>query len=147
MTVAGESDARDEVHLTGILADFRTALQEEILAARRQAASNAVPLANGRRIAQVGSAYQYIFDIENALNLPGDAPGDLYVPERTPLEVTVISIEGMGITLSVPVDLGAFVATARLQSNLAHLMRKLIRRITRGTGCWVLGPSRARPFR
>lgn len=124
-----EAEARDEVPLTGILAEFRTALQEEIAAARRQAAGNAVPLANGRRIAQVGSAYQYIFAIENVLNLPGDAPGDLYVPERAPLEVTVISVDGMAITLSVPVDLGAFVATARLQSNLAHLMRKLIERI------------------
>jgi len=129
MTIANESDARDEVLLTGVLAEFRTALQEEIVAARRQVASNAVPIANGRRIAQVGSAYQYVFDIENVLNLPGDVPGDLYVPERAPLEVTVISVDGMAITLSIPMDLGAFVATARLQSNLAHLMRRLIERI------------------
>ena len=35
----------------------------------------------------------------------------------------------MAITLSVPADLGAIVPYARLQSNLAHLMRKLIERI------------------
>ena len=129
MTIVDEPDAREDVPLSGILAEFRTALHEEIAASRRQAANNAVPLVNGRRIAQVGSAYQYVFDVENALNLPGDAPGDLYVPGRSPLEVTVISVDGMAITLSVPVDLGTFVATARLQSNLAHLMRRLIERI------------------
>lgn len=134
MAVVDESGAGGDVRLTGMLAEFRTALQEEIVAARRQAANNAVPLVNGRRIAQVGSAFQYVFEIENALHLPGDAPGDLYVPERAPLEVTVISVDGMAITLSIPVDIGGFVATARLQSNLAHLMRRLIERIEKLDG-------------
>lgn len=119
----------EEVVLTGMLAEFRTALQEEIEAARRNASGNAVMLINGRRIAQVGSGYQYIFTLENVLNMPGDSPGDLYVQGCLPQEVVIISVEGMAITLSVPNDLGAFVPNARLQSNLAYLMRKLIERI------------------
>ena len=43
--------------------------------------------------------------------------------------MTVIAIEGLSITLSVGADLGAYLPNARLQSGLAHLMRKLIERI------------------
>ncbi len=118
-----------EVELEGLLAEFRTALRQEIEASRRANASAAVPLVNGRRIGQLGSAYQYLFEVDNVLNLPGDAPGDLMVAGRRPLDVTVIAIEGLSITLSVGADLGAFVPSARLQSNLAHLMRKLIERL------------------
>jgi hypothetical protein len=119
----------EEVILSGILAEFRIALLQEIDTASRSASSSAVPLINGKRIAQVGSSYQYIFDIESALNLPGDAPGDLHVPGHSALEVVVISIDGMAITLSIPEDLGAFVPNAYLRSDLAFLMRKLIDRI------------------
>ena len=119
----------DEVALVGKLEEFRTALIHEINAATNNASSSAVQLINGRKIAQIGKSYQYIFDIENALNLPGDTPGDLYVTGRNPIEVVVVSVEGMVITLSIPEDLGKFVPNARLQSNLAFLMRKLIERI------------------
>ncbi|MCX5653241.1 MAG: AAA domain-containing protein [Planctomycetota bacterium] len=124
-----EKSRRDDVPLGGILSEFRTALQEEIEAASRSESSAAVPLANGRRIAQVGASYQYVFDIENALNLPGDAPGDLYLPGSPPVEVTILSVDGLAVTLSVPQDIGVFVPVARLQSNLTFLMRKLIERI------------------
>lgn len=118
-----------EVVLTGRLAEFRTALRQEIDAASRYAASSAVGLVNGRRTGQVGGSVHYIFEIENALNLPGDAPGDLFLPNREPLEVSVVAVDGMTITLSVSEDLGPFVPCARLHSNLTLLMRKLIERI------------------
>jgi len=129
LTPPDNSIQHDEIPLTGVLSEFRSALREEIEAARRNESSAAVPLINGRRIAQVGNNYQYVFDVENILNLPGDTPGDLYVPGRAPLNVIIISVDGMAITVSVPEDLGTIVPTARLQSNLAHLMRKLIERI------------------
>jgi DNA polymerase III delta prime subunit len=126
----GYSNGSDgEVILTGRLAEFRIALLQEIDAASRQEASSAVPLANGRRIGQVGGSFQYIFDIESSLNLPGDAPGDLLIPGRSPIEVVVVAVDGMVITLGVPEDLGPAVPSARLQSNLALLMRRLIARI------------------
>ena len=119
----------EEVELPDVLSEFRIALQNEIEAARRQESSSAVPLINGRRIAQVGQNFQYLFTIENALNLPGDAPGDLYLPKHAPISVIIISVDGLAITISVPENLGEFVAHARIQSNMASLMRKLIERI------------------
>jgi hypothetical protein len=116
------------------LAEFRTALEQEIAAASSHEASSGVPLVNGKRIGQIGGNTQYSFEIENALNLPGDAPGNLYLADCKPLEVSVVSVDGMVITLSVPEDLGPFVATARLQSNLTLLMRKLIERIEAKAG-------------
>lgn len=118
-----------EVQLTDHVAEFRTALREEIEAGKRDAASSAISLLNGRKIAQIGSAFQYLFDIENVLNLPGDTPADLRVPGKPSLEATIISIEGMAITLSVAADLGHFVSSASLQSNMTLLLRKLISRI------------------
>jgi hypothetical protein len=120
---------KEEVPLTGLLAEFRTALREEITAASRSASADAVPLVNGRRIAHVGSGYQYVFSIENALNLPGDTPGDLHVPGHARMAVTVIGVDGLSITLSIPGDLGSIVPNARLVSDLSFLMRRLIERI------------------
>ena len=139
----------DEKPLPARLKEFRSALLEEIEAAKRAEVSSAVALTNGRRIAQVGSAYQYTFNVENALNLPGDAPGDLMVSGHKPLQVSVVSIEGLAITISVPEDIGQFVPTASLQSNMAHLMRKLIERIeeqgetANPVGDRILNPSLA----
>lgn len=117
------------VPLKGILNEFRTALEKEIEAASQGAEGSAVSLLNGRRIAQVGGNYQYLFNVENVLNLPSDSPGDLFVSDHPPLQITVISIDGMIITLSVPEDLGQFVPIAKLKSDMAYLMRILIRRI------------------
>jgi len=105
------------------------ALEQEIEAAKRQASGSAVPLTNGKRIAQIAGGFQYAFDIENLLNLPGDSPGDLHVEGHPPLEVSVVSSQGMSIVLSVPQDLGRFVAKASLKTNLTYLLRKLIDRI------------------
>ena len=55
-----------EVELFGLLAEFRSALRQEIEASRKDNAASAVPLVNGRRIGQLGSAYQYVFEVENA---------------------------------------------------------------------------------
>ncbi|MCD4669382.1 MAG: hypothetical protein K8S14_02930, partial [Actinomycetia bacterium] len=115
--------------LDGVLGEFRTALQEEIQAARVFESSSAVELKNGRRIAKVGKNYQYLFEIENALNLPGDTPGDLLVPGNPPINVIIVSIEGLAITISIPEDIRSFVPSARLKSNLTYLMKILIERI------------------
>lgn len=54
----------DQVRLTGVRAEFRSALTEEIEAARKAASNSAVALLNGRRIAQVASSFQYAFNVE-----------------------------------------------------------------------------------
>ena len=129
MTPQNIKTETDEVKLDGVLGEFRTALQEEIQAARVFESSNAVELKNGRRIAKVGKNYQYLFEIENALNLPGDTPGDLLIPGNPPINVIIVSIEGLVITISIPEDIGSFVPSARLKSNLTYLMKILIERI------------------
>ena len=133
MTVT-EAIYEQEVQLLGMLAEFRIALRSEIEAARRGEANAAVPLVNGRRLAQIGASFQYLFELENGLNLPSDTPGDLYVPGLLPLQMEVIAVNGMAITLRVFEDIGTFVPVANLRSNLAHLMRKLIERIENRSG-------------
>ena len=129
MAVPQRKEPQQEVPLSGVLADFRTALREEIDAARKAASSSAVPLVNGHRIGQAASGYQYVFTVESALSLPDGAPGDLMIPDYPPLEATVVSIDGMAVTVSISQDAGDFIPRARLQSNLVHLLRQLIERV------------------
>ena len=130
---SGVTEPPGRVELPPRLDEFRTALEEEIKAAARNAASNAIGLRDGRRVSEVAGGFQYVFQADGTLNLPGDAPGDLRVPGRAPIEVTVVCVEGLSVTLSLPEDLGEFVAEARLVSDLTHLMRILIQRIEEST--------------
>jgi hypothetical protein len=120
-----------EIVLSVVLEEFRTALREEIEAARRSAASSGVRLLDGRRVGGAGGSTQYAFRVESALNLPDDSPGDLHVPGRPgrPLETTVVAIDGLQITVSVAEDLGDYVPSATLQSDLTFLLRALIQRV------------------
>lgn len=118
-----------EIPLPPPLDEFRKALKDEIEVAKRNSSNTAVPLSNGHKVTQLGSAFQYAFLIDSVLNTPDGAPGDLMVPGKPPLEVTIVSAEGLRLVVSVNTDLGQFIPTARLQSNLTLLMRKLIERI------------------
>jgi len=115
--------------LPPLLDEFRTALQDEIEVAKRNSSNSAIPLSNGHKVAEQGSAHQYAFLIDSVLNTPDGAPGDLIVPGKAPIEATIVSAEGLRIVISVETDLGKFVPVARLQTNLTILMRKLIERI------------------
>ena len=119
----------ERVPLDGVMAEFRDALDDEIEAATSSAASSAVPLINGRRIGLVGTFAHYAFTVESALMLPTDAQGDLHMQGRAPVAASVISIEGLAVTVSVAEDVGPFVPFARLQSDMVYLLRSLIRRI------------------
>ena len=119
----------NEIPLPPLLDDFRKALMDEIEVAKRNSSNSSIHLSNGHKIAQLGSAFQYAFLIDLVLNTPDGAPGDLIVPGRTPLEVTVVSTEGLRLVVSVNTDLGQFIPTANIQTNLTILMRKLIERI------------------
>jgi len=127
--VSSQPGPAEQVPLSGTREAFRIALLEEIKAASGAAADAAVPLVNGRRIAGHASSSQYLFSATSALNVPTDAPGELLIPGRDPVEVVVISVQGMDVTVSVPMDLGEWVAEARLKSDLAFLLKRLIARI------------------
>jgi len=105
-------------------------LREEIEAARRASSSAAIELISGRRIGERGAGVQYVFLVESPLNLPDDSPADLLVPgQHGTVEATIVSVEGLSVVISVPLDLGAFIGRARLQSDLTYLLRTLITRI------------------
>ena len=124
------SERNDETPvLPPLLEEFRAALQDEIEVAKRNSSSSAVPLTNGHKVASLGSAHQYAFLIDSVLNTPDGAPGDLVIPGKAPIAATIVSAEGLRIVISVETDLGKFVPTAKLQTNLTILMRKLIERI------------------
>jgi hypothetical protein len=118
-----------EIPLAGERAEFRTALREEIWASRASSAGAGIPLINGRKVSEVGGAFQYAFSIQNALNAPGDQPADLHIPGRAAVEATIVSIEGLAVTISVPEFLGDTVPYGTLRSDLTLLLRRLIDRI------------------
>jgi hypothetical protein len=123
------SITRTPVNLPPLLDEFRTALQDEIEVAKRNATNSSIPLSNGHKVGQQGNAHQYAFLIDTILNTPDGAPCDFIVPGHAPMQVTIVSTEGLRIVISIENDLGQFVPAARLQTNLAILMRKLIERI------------------
>ena len=121
--------ANTQKPLPPLLDEFRTALQDEIEVAKRNASNSTIPLSNGHKVGQQGSAFQYAFLIDSVLNTPDGTPGDLVVPGKAPIKATIVSAEGLRLVISIETDLGKFVPTARLQTNLTFLMRKLIERI------------------
>ena len=118
--------------LEGYLAEFREALEAEIGVARADTRGG-IGLTNGKRVSQRAAAFQYVFLAESLLNFPPDAPGDLLVGTEHH-DATLISIEGVAITLSVPSDLGDFVPEAQLRTDLTFLLQKLIDRIEDSAG-------------
>jgi hypothetical protein len=119
-----------EKPLPPLLNEFRIALREEIEAAKRTASTAAVELISGRRVGSHAGAWQYQFLVDSPLNLPDDSPADLIVPgQHGRIEATVVSVSGLTVVVSVPVDLGEFVGRARMQTDLTFLLRTLIRRL------------------
>jgi len=92
--------AGERVWLSGHLAEFRTALDEEIDAASRAAAGSTVPLTNGRRIASIGGSYQYAFMVASILQVPDGSPCDLRMPRGQTYQAVIVSIEGLSVTLA-----------------------------------------------
>jgi hypothetical protein len=130
-TVAGwRGPPQQEKPLPPLLEEFRTALREEIEAAKRTASLAAVELISGRRVGAYAGSVQYQFLVESPLNLPDDSPADLFVsghPGR--IEATIVSVSGFVVVVSVPVDLGEFIGRARMQTDLTFLLRTLIGRL------------------
>jgi hypothetical protein len=119
-----------EKPLPPLLGEFRTALREEIEAAKRAASSAAVELVSGRKSGTHAGAWQYQFLIESPLALPDDSPADLIVPgQQGRIEATVVQVSGLTVVVSVPLDLGEFVGRVRMQTDLTFLLRTLIGRL------------------
>jgi hypothetical protein len=116
-------------NLPPLLEEFRSALLDEIEVSTRSNIGSPLSLSNGNQIGQQGNSYQYSFQIDTVLNTPDGTPCDLVIPGQNRLEATIVSKEGLTIVLSVNNNIGQFVATAFLQTNVTKLMLKLIERI------------------
>ncbi len=125
----GEDQSVERKKLPPILDEFRTALEEEIEAASRNSALSAIPLIDGKLIRKAAKSFQYAFKLETVLNTPGDTPGELVVPDRPRIPVTIVSIEGLRVVVSVEENLTDFVPKAWLRTDLSYLMKKLVQRI------------------
>jgi AAA domain len=125
----GREDNEAEVPLSGVRAEFRTALRAEIEAAKGAAATAAIPLLDGRKIGRLADAFQYVFGAEAAISAQSDSPGELSIEGRPPAEAVVIAVEGLDVALSVSQDLGERVPRAVLRIDLVFPLRRLIARI------------------
>ena len=118
------------VALPAHIQNYVEALNEELIAARRMASSSAVQLVSGKRTASAGGQFVYVFGIDNNLNVPADSPADLHITGRDPISATIVSVEGLSVSIAVAVDLGGFVPQAKLQTDLSLLLKRLIERLT-----------------
>lgn len=109
--------------------NYVDALNEELIAARRMASSSAVQLVNGKRAASAGGQFVYLFGIDNNLNVPADSPADLHITGKDPISATIVSVEGLSVSIAVATDLGGFVPQAKLQTDLSMLLKRLIERL------------------
>src|SRR5215218_9896885 len=85
-------DNEAEVPLSGVRAEFRTALRAEIEAAERAAGTAPIPLVDGRKIGRLADAFQYVFGARAAINAAGDSPGELSIGGRPPVEAVVLAV-------------------------------------------------------
>ncbi|QIF04265.1 AAA domain-containing protein [Roseimicrobium sp. ORNL1] len=111
------------------LQEFKVALREEIEAAKKNLASTAVLLSQGKLIAPIGSSFHYEFQTQRQLRVPPDTPGELRLDSGQNVNVIIVESTETEVTLDVPVNFGRIVPNAKLITNLTMLLEKLISRI------------------
>ncbi len=118
------------VQLCGRLAEFAMRSTQKLRQQIVKRSDSAVRSSTVGSQVKSASINRYIFSAENAMNLPSDTPGSLIVPDRGSFDVTIVSIEGLKVSLAVEQDLGRDIPEARIKSSLAHLMKRLIYRMS-----------------
>ncbi|WP_295389109.1 AAA domain-containing protein [uncultured Thiodictyon sp.] len=126
-----EQTASDRQPLRAPLDEFRTALDREITAAQANLSATAVALTDGKLVAPVGGAFHYTFDTLARVGVPPDTEGQLILPDRpdNPIDVRLVEIAELKVTLAVATHIGRAVPSARLQTDLTMLLKRLIARI------------------
>lgn len=117
----------EEVLLTGMLAEFREALRDEIKKIEKSGQSSTL-LRGGRRIESNGSDFWYRFQVDYLPSVPSDAPCNL-IAGKNKYNVTVVSFDESEIILASSVELPDAIAQARLENGATVLMERLIKRI------------------
>lgn len=115
----------ERIELTGFLAEFRTALEDEIDKIKKSGQSSTL-LFGGRRIESHGADFWYRFNVEYVPSLPADTPCKLVIG-KDQFDVTVISFEENSIIISVKTPLPDTIGKARLENGATVLMERLIK--------------------
>ena len=126
-----EQTAPDRQPLRAPLDEFTAALEQEITAAQANLSATAVALTDGKLVAPVGGAFHYTFDTLARVGVPPDTEGQLILPNRpdNPIDVRLVEIAELKVTLAVGTHIGRAVPSAKLQTDLTMLLKRLIARI------------------
>lgn len=114
----------DKPALTGILSEFREALEDEIAQIEKNGQASTL-LRLGRRIDHEGQDHWYRFNVEYAPSLPADTPCKLIIGTEQ-YDATVISFEESELIISTKALLPDTIENARLENGSTVLMERLI---------------------
>ena len=115
----------ERIALSGMLGEFRDALEEEIEKIEKSGQSSTL-LFSGRQIESHSGDFWYQFNVEYAPALPADTPCKLSVGKEQ-FDVTVISFAETSIILSSKKQLPATIGQAQLENGATVLMERLIK--------------------
>src|SRR3954451_71995 len=102
----GRQAEEREVVLSGVLSEFREALEAEIRAIRSGHGGNSIALRQGRRVLHGAGLHHYEFQVDFPQRLPTEPPAHLAGGGPPPVKVTVGQAKGLSLTLVSPEDLG-----------------------------------------
>jgi hypothetical protein len=129
MVKSSSSKKPESGRLSPLLEEFQDILQHEINTPKEKPSNDEILLSNGSRVSQRGDSYHYEFLVESVFDTADDIPDVLVISGHPPLEATVVSIEGHQVVISLEKDLGQFIPTAYLQTEVSTTIRNLIERL------------------
>ena len=113
------------VELSGILSEFRDALEDEIGKIRNSGQSSTLLYA-GKSLERPGTDFWFHFSVEYLPALPADTPCKLLIG-KDQFDVTVVSCEENGIIVSSKTPLPETIGKATLENGATVLMERLIK--------------------
>lgn len=119
-----QAKTSERVVLTGLLSEFREALEDEIAQIEKNGQSSTL-LSNGQRVESRGTELWYRFHVEYAPSLPADTPCKLVVGKEQ-FDVTVVGFEENSIILSTKAPLPPSLGKARLENAATGYLEGLI---------------------
>ena len=114
-----------QVELTGMLAEFVEALNDEIKEIDKDGRSS-ILLYSGKQLRNYGNGYWYQFRVEYVPAMPSDTPCTLRVGKES-YDVTVVSFDENSIIVSSDIALPEAIEKARLDNGAKELMERLIK--------------------
>lgn len=117
----------EKIMLTGRLAEFRTAIEEEIKAINRSGQTS-ILLINGRALRHPGPDFWYEFSIEYLPSVPPDTPCKLKIGLDT-YNVIIIRYSETSIVVASEINLPDTLAKAQLDTSATVILERLIDRL------------------